>query len=148
MASEESAVTTIMNLAGEAKLTREGVKAPGYAVVSICKSLVAGGVVGGVSRTAVAPLERLKILLQIITYNCKCSYLCQCNTTEVIMLCSILFINSGICVSVERKQVLGIYGNLRVYGDYSEAMVLTAHGLSPIRQSSFLVMNKHQDCCS
>ncbi|KAL4204120.1 hypothetical protein AMTRI_Chr01g108110 [Amborella trichopoda] len=59
--SKESAVTTFVNLAEEAS---EGVKAPGHAILSICKSLVAGGVAGGVSRTAVAPLERLKILLQ------------------------------------------------------------------------------------
>lgn len=56
MASEdvkpsESAVSTIVNLAEEAKLARarEGVaKAPSYALLSICKSLVAGGVAGGV----------------------------------------------------------------------------------------------------
>ncbi|WRX17514.1 Mitochondrial substrate/solute carrier - like 10 [Theobroma cacao] len=79
MASEdvkrsESAVTTIVNIAEEAKLASEGVKAPSRAFLSICKSLVAGGVAGGVSRTAVAPLERLKILLQVqnphsIKYN-------------------------------------------------------------------------------
>ena len=55
MASEnvktgDSSVTTIVNLAEEAKLAREGVvKAPSYALASICKSLVAGGVAGGVS---------------------------------------------------------------------------------------------------
>lgn len=53
MASEdvktsEAAVSRIVNLAEEAKLAREGVRAPSHALLSVCKSLVAGGVAGGV----------------------------------------------------------------------------------------------------
>ncbi|KAM1760655.1 hypothetical protein ACFX12_003507 [Malus domestica] len=66
----ESTVSTIVNLVEEAKMAREGVvKAPNLALLSVCKSLVAGGVAGVVSRTAVTPLERLKILLQVHFFN-------------------------------------------------------------------------------
>lgn len=45
----ESAVTTIVNLAEEAKMASEGVKAPSHAAIfSVCKSLAAGGIAGGV----------------------------------------------------------------------------------------------------
>ncbi|XP_059301572.1 mitochondrial adenine nucleotide transporter ADNT1-like [Lycium ferocissimum] len=63
--ARDTAVEKIVNLAEEAKLARHDIKPTSHAVLSICKSLVAGGVAGGVSRTAVAPLERLKILLQV-----------------------------------------------------------------------------------
>ncbi|CAN1188492.1 Respiratory burst oxidase homolog protein F, partial [Linum perenne] len=46
--SGEAVVSTIVNLAEEAKLAREGVKTQGPAFISICKSLVASGVTGGV----------------------------------------------------------------------------------------------------
>jgi hypothetical protein len=78
----DTAVNTIVNLAEgwrrprseKAKLAREGVKGPGHQVLIVCKSLFAGGSTGGLSRTAVAPLERLKILRQVqnphgIKYN-------------------------------------------------------------------------------
>ena len=49
--TSETAVSTIVNL-------REGVKAPSQAaLLSICKSLVAGGVAGGVSVHALLFLE-------------------------------------------------------------------------------------------
>lgn len=53
MASEdvktsESAVSKIVNFAEEAKLAKEEIKPTKYQVYSICKSLVAGGVAGGV----------------------------------------------------------------------------------------------------
>ncbi|AQK89023.1 Mitochondrial adenine nucleotide transporter ADNT1 [Zea mays] len=50
----DTAVTTIVNLAEEAKLAREGVKAPGHQILTICKSLVAGGVAGGVFKIRTA----------------------------------------------------------------------------------------------
>lgn len=61
-----TAAGKFVSLAEEARLATEEVKAPtSPALLSICKSLIAGGVAGGVSRSAVAPLERIKILLQV-----------------------------------------------------------------------------------
>ncbi|KAI5067056.1 hypothetical protein GOP47_0017584 [Adiantum capillus-veneris] len=61
---EESAASTLATLTEEAKLATVEVKALGDKALAICKSLIVGGVVGRVSRSVVAPLERLKILLQ------------------------------------------------------------------------------------
>lgn len=45
----ESAVNRIVDLAEEAKMASEGVEAPSHAAIfSICKSLAAGGIAGGV----------------------------------------------------------------------------------------------------
>lgn len=64
MASQDSAGKT-NDQSKVSAISGEGAKPPNHAFLTICKSLVAGGVAGGVSRTAVAPLERLKILLQV-----------------------------------------------------------------------------------
>lgn len=53
--SENTVSSTIVNLAEEAQDIREGVKAPSPAFLSICKSLVAGGVAGGVSVLKTSP---------------------------------------------------------------------------------------------
>ncbi|KAK9197711.1 hypothetical protein WN944_012894 [Citrus x changshan-huyou] len=120
----ESAVTTIVNLAEEAKLAREGVKAPSHALRSVTKSLVAGGVAGGVSRTAVAPLERLKILLQVqnphsIKYNGTIQGLKYIWKSE------------------------GFRGLFKGNGTNCARITLIALALSQTQQSSSLVMRKH-----
>ncbi|KAI5073810.1 hypothetical protein GOP47_0011823 [Adiantum capillus-veneris] len=62
---EELAASTLATLAEEAKLAIVEVKALRDKALAICKSLIARGVAGRVSHSAVAPLERLKILLQV-----------------------------------------------------------------------------------
>ncbi|KAI5082953.1 hypothetical protein GOP47_0002696 [Adiantum capillus-veneris] len=62
---EESTTSTLATLAEEEKLATAEVKAPRDKKLAVCKSLVVGGMAGGVSSSDVAPLERLKILLQV-----------------------------------------------------------------------------------
>ena len=57
---EAVVVNTLVNLAEEANITNAEVKAPGQTILSVSKSLIVGGVAGAVSRSTVAPLERLK----------------------------------------------------------------------------------------
>lgn len=46
--TSESAVSKFVNLAEEAKLAKEEIKPTKYQVYNVCKSLIAGGVAGGV----------------------------------------------------------------------------------------------------
>lgn len=73
--TSETAVSTIVNLAEEAKIASEGVKAPSrLALLSICKSLVAGGVAGGVLVLCLLWLSLILFVLYI-PYLCRL-YLC------------------------------------------------------------------------
>ncbi|GAA0184735.1 hypothetical protein LIER_32023 [Lithospermum erythrorhizon] len=73
MASEdvnrsESAMNKIVKFAEEAKLAREDIKPTSYAALSVCKSLFAGGVAGGLAvnsyrarkRSSIPSARRLK----------------------------------------------------------------------------------------
>ncbi|KAL4364975.1 hypothetical protein AHAS_Ahas07G0059800 [Arachis hypogaea] len=72
--SGESAVTKIVTLAEEARLaSREGVvtaaTAPSYAFTTICKSLLASGVVVGVSVPFLTSFLFNFLILKLIEYN-------------------------------------------------------------------------------
>ena len=78
----ESAVSTIVNLAEEAKIASEGVKAPTrLALLSICKSLVAGGVAGGVLVHSLS----LSVLFMAIPFLSV--YLCACYLIDSLICC-------------------------------------------------------------
>ncbi|KAK9121720.1 hypothetical protein Syun_019337 [Stephania yunnanensis] len=100
----ESAVSTIVNLAEEAS---EGVKAPGHALLSICKSLVAGGVAGGVSYQSRHLLNRLvasSILLALdnleITHCCCSTRKNENLASEDAQLTPLLRLGAGACAGI------------------------------------------------
>jgi len=46
--TRESPASAVVNRAEQATFTGEGVKEPSHALLSVCKSLAAGGIAGGV----------------------------------------------------------------------------------------------------